>query len=186
MTAPPVQTMSSRPSRRLAGPAEATQLSRAAASNRIKTICRHIQTEAASSPDDVTERVDKLFEAFFARGVTPGLAYGLVMDGKLVHTGGMGTLRVGESATPGPNSIFRIASMTKSFIAATVLLLRDEGLLRLDDLAEEWVPELKGVPLATTDSAPPTVRQLLSMNAGLPEDGDWLTVCVSVLVHENH
>ena len=57
---------------------------------------------------------------------------------------------------------------------ATVLLLRDEGVLRLDDPVERWVPELRGQPLATADSAPPTLRHLLSMNAGLPEDDPWV------------
>ena len=119
------------------------------------------------------EAVDRLFAAYFEQGVAPGMAFGVVVDGKLVHSGGMGTLRVGEQALPGKDSVFRIASMTKSFIAATILLLRDEGVLQLDDRAEKWVPELLGVPLPTGDSAPPTLRQLLSMNGGLPEDDPW-------------
>lgn len=53
--------------------------------------------------------------------------------------------------------------MSKSFVAATVLLLRDEGVLRLDDLVERWVPQLKGLPLATADSPKPTLRHLLSV-----------------------
>ena len=133
--------------------------------NRLATISRHLkscqlQAQPVSVPDAM-RRVDEIFAAFFAKGVAPGVAYGVVMDGKLVHAGGLGTLRVGERATPGPSSVFRIASMTKSFIAATVLKLRDEGVLRLDDPAEQWVPELRGVPLATTDSAPPTLRQVV-------------------------
>ena len=62
--------------------------------------------------------------------------------------------------------------MTKSFTAAGVLLLRDEGALRLDDAAEAYVPELAGLcPLA--GSAPVTIRQLLTMTAGLPTDDPW-------------
>jgi len=114
-----------------------------------------------------------LFAKFLNAGRAPGVAYGVVIDGKLVHGGGAGTLHVGEDHKPRPDSIFRIASMTKSFLAATVLLLRDEGVLRLDDKVERWVPELRGLPLATGDSAPPTLRQLLSMNAGYPEDDPW-------------
>lgn len=103
----------------------------------------------------------------------PGVAYGVVIDGKLVHSGGLGTLRVGEDVTPRADSIFRIASMSKSFVAATVLLLRDEGVLQLDDPMEKWIPELKGQPLATDDANKPTVRHCLSMNSGLPEDDPW-------------
>jgi CubicO group peptidase (beta-lactamase class C family) len=119
--------------------------------------------------------IDEIFAAYFAQDppLTPGVAYGVVKDGALVHTGGLGTLHVGEQHRPGADSSFRIASMTKSFIAATLLLLRDEGVLRLDDTAEQWVPELQGLPLATGDSTPPTLRQLLSMNSGYPEDDPW-------------
>jgi CubicO group peptidase (beta-lactamase class C family) len=63
--------------------------------------------------------------------------------------------------------------MSKSFVAATVLLLRDEGVLQLDDPMEKWIPELQGQPLATADAAKPTVRHCLSMNSGLPEDDPW-------------
>ena len=119
--------------------------------------------------------IDEIFAAYLAQDppLTPGVAYGVVMDGVLVHAGGLGTLHVGEQHQPGAESRFRIASMTKSFVAATLLLLRDEGVLRLDDTAEHWVPELQGLPLATGDSRPPTLRQLLSMNSGYPEDDPW-------------
>ena len=119
--------------------------------------------------------IDEIFAAYLAQDppLTPGVAYGVVMDGVLVHTGGLGTLHVGEQHQPGADCSFRIASMTKSFVAATLLLLRDEGVLRLDDTAEQWVPELQGLPLATSDSRPPTLRQLLSMNSGYPEDDPW-------------
>ena len=42
----------------------------------------------------------------------------------------------------------------------TRLLLRDDGVLQLDDPVERWVPELAGLPLATADSPPPTLRHL--------------------------
>ncbi|MCX6411342.1 MAG: serine hydrolase [Actinobacteria bacterium] len=125
--------------------------------------------------DAQRERVDEIFAAYFGQDppLTPGVAYGVVKDGELVYASGLGTLHVGEQHQPGADSSFRIASMTKSFVAATLLLLRDEGVLRLDDTAEQWVPELQGLPLATGDSRPPTLRQLLSMNSGYPEDDPW-------------
>jgi CubicO group peptidase (beta-lactamase class C family) len=69
--------------------------------------------------------------------------------------------------------VFRIASMTKSFTASTVLLLRDEGRLRLDDEAAQYVPELASVALPTRDSPPITIRHLLTMTAGFPTDDPW-------------
>ena len=50
--------------------------------------------------------------------VAPGVAYGVVVDGRLVHSAGLGVLRVGEpDAIPAADSVFRIASMSKSFTA---------------------------------------------------------------------
>jgi CubicO group peptidase (beta-lactamase class C family) len=118
-------------------------------------------------------RIDEIANQAFAGWHVPGLAYGVVLDGALIHSRGLGMLRVGEDATPTASSVFRIASMTKSFTAATVLLLRDEGRLRLDDLAEHYVPELAGLRYPTTDSPRISVRHLLTMTAGFPTDDPW-------------
>ena len=118
-------------------------------------------------------RIDEIADRTFAGWHVPGLAYGVVLDGALIHCRGLGTLRVGEDVTPAADSVFRIASMTKSFTAATVLLLRDEGRLRLDDLAEEHVPELASLRYPTTDSPRISIRHLLTMTAGFPTDDPW-------------
>ena len=115
--------------------------------------------------------LDAFAEEFQSRGGQPALAYGVVADGRLVHARGLGERRVG-GPVPDENTVFRIASMTKSFTAAAVLALRDEGALRLDDPAEAYVPELAG-PSPLPGSRPVTIRQLLTMTAGLPTDDPW-------------
>ena len=83
--------------------------------------------------DDALRAADQAADRFLVGLKVPGVAYGVVLDGALIHDRGIGTLRVGEEALPDADSVFRIASMTKSFTAATVLSLRDDGLLGLDD-----------------------------------------------------
>jgi CubicO group peptidase (beta-lactamase class C family) len=100
----------------------------------------------------------------------PGVAYGLVRDGTLVHCGGRGAA-VHGGPVPGPDTVFRIASMTKSFTAMAVLMLRDEGRLRLDDPVAAHLPF--ATALSRVDGPPVTVRDLLSMGAGLPTDDPW-------------
>ncbi len=63
--------------------------------------------------------------------------------------------------------------MTKSFTAATVLSLRDEGRFTLDDRIDRYVPELASLHYPTADSPPITIRHLLTMTAGLPTDDPW-------------
>jgi CubicO group peptidase (beta-lactamase class C family) len=117
--------------------------------------------------------IDAIFDRIHESGVAPGCAFGLIVDGKLVHDGGRGTLRAGEAREPDPDSRFRIASMTKSFTAATILRLRDDGALRLDDEVATWVPELAATPRWSDDSPPVTIRSLLTMSSGLPTDDPW-------------
>ena len=118
-------------------------------------------------------RIDEIADRTFGGWNVPGLVYAIVRDGALVHSRGVGTVRVGEDATPTTSSVFRIASMTKSFTAAAVVLLRDEGRLRLDDEIARHVPELASLELPTEDSPPITIRHLLTMTAGFPTDDPW-------------
>jgi CubicO group peptidase (beta-lactamase class C family) len=116
--------------------------------------------------------VDAMAAAYQQRGAQPALAYGVVAAGELVHAGGLGERRVAAPA-PDAGTVFRIASMTKSFTATAVLMLRDEGALALDDPAEQYVPELRGWPPVTPDAQRVTIRHLLTMTAGFPTDDPW-------------
>jgi CubicO group peptidase (beta-lactamase class C family) len=113
----------------------------------------------------------------------PGTVIGLVVDGQLIYFKAVGVREV--SATPGQtgqmgasdpaflvdeDTVFRLASMSKAFVSAAALRLRDQGLLSLDDPAEKYLPELRGIRYPTADSPRVTVRQLLSHSSGLPED----------------
>ena len=115
--------------------------------------------------------LDEIARQYQRGGGQPGIAYGIVTGGVLAHAGGVGQRWAGGPA-PDAGTVFRIASMTKSFTAAAVLTLRDDGVLRLDDPAADYVPELRGIQ-ATADSPPVTIRQLLTMTAGFPTDDPW-------------
>ena len=116
--------------------------------------------------------VDALAAGYHQRGGQPGLAYGIVAGGELVHAAGLGERHLG-GPPPDAGTVFRIASMTKSFTASAILTLRDDGVLKLDDLAEDYVPELRGWPLVSPDSARISIRHLLTMTAGFPTDDPW-------------
>ena len=117
--------------------------------------------------------VDRLMKDYAAQAHAPGAAWGVVVDGQLAHTGVAGYRDLATKAPVDADTVFRIASMTKSFTAMSILKLRDEGKLALDDPAERWVPELRGLKYPTTDSPKITIRHLLSHSAGFPEDNPW-------------
>jgi CubicO group peptidase (beta-lactamase class C family) len=117
--------------------------------------------------------IDRLFTEFAASVHAPGAAWGIVIDGELAHAGAAGVRNVATRAPVDADTVFRIASMTKSFTAMAILKLRDEGKLSLDDPAERYVPELKGLAYPTSDSPRITIRHLLTHSAGFPEDNPW-------------
>jgi CubicO group peptidase (beta-lactamase class C family) len=117
--------------------------------------------------------VDRLVHDFMAQGHVPGAAWGIIVDGELAHTGAAGFRDVDAKAPVDVDTVFRIASMTKSFTAMSILKLRDEGRLSLDDPAERYVPELKDLRYPTTDSPRITIRHLLTHAEGFPEDNPW-------------
>ena len=117
--------------------------------------------------------IDKVVQDFATREHIPGAAWGIVIDGELAHAGVTGYRQLASKALVDADTVFRIASMTKSFTAMAILKLRDEGKLALDDPAERYVPELKGLTYPTADSPRITIRHLLSHAEGFPEDNPW-------------
>jgi CubicO group peptidase (beta-lactamase class C family) len=117
--------------------------------------------------------IDRLFREYAAAAHVPGAAWGIIIDGRLAHTGVTGYRDVPSKAPVTPDTVFRIASMTKSFTAIAILKLRDEGRLSLDDPAEKYVPEMKALVYPTSDSPRITIRHLLSHAEGFPEDNPW-------------
>lgn len=105
----------------------------------------------------------RLVDGFAVDRHCPSISWGLIVDGALAATGAVGDVSA--------QTVFRIASMTKSFSAAATLSLRDEGVLRLDDRVADHAPEL--AVLDRFDSARITIRDLLSMTSGLPTDDPW-------------
>lgn len=116
--------------------------------------------------------VDSMFRALVEDGAVPGLAYGVVDRTGLVHAAGHGVAHL-DGARPDAATAFRIASMTKSFTAASLMVLVDQGAVHLADPVGRYVPEFAAVRLPTTDSPQVTVGMLLSMSGGLPTDDPW-------------
>src|SRR6266571_7987791 len=111
------------------------------------------------APADI-DALAALAESYQLRGGQPGLAYGIVAGGSLVHARGLGERWLG-GPVPDADTVFRIASMTKSFTAAAVLALRDDGALGLDDPVAAHAPELASLRPPWRDAPPITIRHLL-------------------------
>jgi CubicO group peptidase (beta-lactamase class C family) len=117
--------------------------------------------------------IEKLYVDYAATNHLPGFVFGVMVDGKLVYTGNTGFTDLPKKSPATTKSAFRIASMSKSFTAMAILRLRDEGRLRLDDPASNYIPEMKKLHYLSSDAAPITIRNLMTHSAGFPEDNPW-------------
>ena len=128
---------------------------------------------APATFDPLFPVIDSLFADYQEKSHVPGLVYGIVRDGRLIHVGAMGVQDLDAKPPVNAESLFRIASMSKAFTALAILKLRDEGRLTLDTLAESYVPELRGWRYPTSDSPRIRVRDLLSHVGGFVTDDPW-------------
>jgi CubicO group peptidase (beta-lactamase class C family) len=117
--------------------------------------------------------IERLFTAWANRQHMPGATMGILIDGELAAVMTTGVRDVSSRAPVTPESVFRIASMTKSFTAMAIVKLRDEGKLSLDDPVARYVPELARLAYPTRDSPVLTIRHLLTHSEGFPEDNPW-------------
>jgi CubicO group peptidase (beta-lactamase class C family)/microsomal dipeptidase-like Zn-dependent dipeptidase len=118
------------------------------------------------SAAEALARVDALMHAY--DGAVPGASVLVLRDGAPVvrRAYGLADLEARTPATPATN--YRLASITKQFTAAAVLLLAEAGKLTLDDPVRRWLPEL---PQATKDV---TLRHLLTHTGGLVDYEDFV------------
>ena len=110
------------------------------------------------------------FDAYVARGVTdwqiPGLAVAIVKDDSVVFARGYGVRQLGRPERVDEHTLFAIGSTTKAMTALSVLMLREEEKLRLQDPVLRYIPTLQLYdPVMTREL---TVRDLLTHHTGLP------------------
>jgi len=117
------------------------------------------------------DAVDALHRQRVADGIAPSSVWGVFDRDGLVASGGAGDR--GDGTAPDADTVYRIASCTKSVTATTLLGLVADGSLSLDAPITDFVPAFRSVVLPTADSPVPTVRMLLTMSAGFPTDDPW-------------
>ena len=112
--------------------------------------------------------VDTVFKRFAQSRNIPGMVWGVVIDGRVAHVASVGVGDRDSSQPVDSDTVFRIASMTKSFTSLAILKLRDEGKLSLEDPVSRWIPEFARMETAhcrfrpASHSSPPDARRRVS------------------------
>lgn len=117
--------------------------------------------------------LDLMFKDHAKKSNAPGMVYGLMLGGKLIHVGQTGLANIQANIKADETSVFRIASMTKSITTLAILKLRDAGKLKLDDPVYLYIPELSQLTYSSKDAPVITIRHLMTHGAGFPEDNPW-------------
>ena len=130
----------------------------------------------ASGAHDPGAQIDALMSPY--QGAAPGASVMVVHDGRQVFrkSYGFADLEAKVPATPASN--YRLASMTKQFTAAAILLLAEDGKLTLDDPLRKWLPTLP----AAAESM--TLRHLLTHTSGLIDYEDVMSPDTKAQLHD--
>lgn len=128
--------------------------------------CKPQPEIARLSEREVLSRIDALMRDY--TGNVPGASVLVLRDGKPIvrRSYGLANLEDHIPATPATN--YRLASMTKQFTAASILLLAEAGKLRLDESIRTWLPTLPPAAQAVT------IRHLLTHTGGLIDYEDFV------------
>ncbi len=112
-----------------------------------------------------SKQVDELVEKALKTFEVPGIAVGIIKDGKLIHAKGYGVRSLNTLQKVDENTLFGIASNSKAFTAAALAILVDEKKLKWDDRVTQYIPEFKMYNPYVTEEF--TIRDLLTHRSGL-------------------
>ena len=106
-------------------------------------------------------KVDDLVQAVMKQEHVPGLALAVVKDGKILKVQAYGLADVEQKIPATTNTAFRIASVSKQFVATAIMMLVEDGKLRFEDSVSKYVT---GTPPKWKDI---TIRHLLTHTSGI-------------------
>jgi len=134
-----------------------------------------VHAQSAAPANDA--RIDALMSRY--TGNVAGASLIVVKDGKAIVRRGFGYANLEEHTKAGPETNYRLASMSKQFTAACILLLKQDGKLRLEDSVRKWLPELPA------SDGKITLRNLLTHTGGLIDYEDLIAADRTAQIDDN-
>jgi CubicO group peptidase (beta-lactamase class C family) len=136
----------------------------------------------------IADELEATAATFVKEHRLPGAAVGVVLGDDLVWSRGIGFADVEAQRAPDASTLYRIASITKTFTGTAIMQLRDEGRLHLDDPVVAYVPEVRDAasPFGSIETV--TIRRMLSHESGLtsePPGADWSIPTYEGLIERN-
>jgi CubicO group peptidase (beta-lactamase class C family) len=132
-------------------------------------LCASAQAASATKRDAETQSLDRIVDATIVRYHLPGIAIGVIRDGKVIYTRTAGELVAGSGQKVDARTLFKIASNSKAMTTALLGRLVDQGKLHWDDPVTKYLPQFRMHDPWVTQQM--RVADLLTHSSGLPEGG---------------
>lgn len=144
--------------------------------------CAGVRQRAAGQGDAADAQAERAVDGLLAdyRGRVPGASVLVLRDGRPLLRRGYGLAVLEDGVAAAPQTNYRLASVTKQFTAAAVLLLAQDGKLGLDDPIKRWLPSLPRACDAIT------IRQILSHQSGLIDYEDVMPASFDADARQMH
>ncbi|MBN1660975.1 MAG: beta-lactamase family protein [Anaerolineae bacterium] len=137
------------------------------------------RVEDLNAPEAISEqgesvglpaKLDREIEDVFRQSDSPGLAVGVVVDQQLVYAKGWGVVNLETGGEVTPRTLFHMASITKPFVATSIVQLLEQNKLSLDDRIVEHLPYFQ---MEDRRYDMLTIRQFLTHSSGMPDVMDY-------------
>jgi CubicO group peptidase (beta-lactamase class C family) len=132
-----------------------------------------VRVAAQAQSERYRSELQPLIGDFMRQQQVPGLAIGVIQGGQLVYAHGFGVKNLAHDHDPvTPRSLFHMASITKTFVATSIMQLVEAGKINLDAPVVQYLPYFR---LADDRYPTITVRQMVTHTSGMPdvEDYEW-------------
>ena len=116
------------------------------------------QQPGSAAIDNLVNRSIKAFDV-------PGIAVGIIKDGKVIHAKGYGVRSLNTQKPTDENTLFGIASNSKAFTCTALGMLADEGKIKWEDKVRDYIPEFKLYNPYVTEEF--TILDLLTHRSGM-------------------
>ena len=130
------------------------------------TIIPGIQKVAGQNAEPLPAQIDQYIRDQMTQKNIVGLSVAIVQNNEVTYLKGFGAASIKRNTLVTPQTIFDLASCSKSFTAMATLLLWNDGLIDLDQPLKYYIPEFRLADEKASDEI--TVRELLNQTSGLP------------------
>jgi len=124
-------------------------------------LCVHASEQANTLADDTAARLDSVLENLRATHDVPGLAVGILDNSEPVYAQGFGVRSLKTNAPVDADTLFPVASISKTFTATAIMLLVEQQVVDLNAQLSTYLPQFQGSDIS--------ILNLLTHTAGLSD-----------------